>query len=311
MFVLCLDAGSPETPEDIARQGFIGDGLNRWFDKVLQFYVSANGRSGQITEHGMIDGTTPARLLEWIVTALDDYSPGSVTAQNQLNGDISPRIELEEIVLRTTPEIESHINVLRKRFHDNTLKATYVREQLDEFGTDLLLQSRVSIKGVIDLTFQLALRLFFGRNVPSWEPMSAAHFHMGRADALQRATPAVNAFCDAAAEAYQRQDQSSGTKARLVALIPAATKQMHAGMQTMLDGRSFTRIFEVLSYLWPSNASTPKPRFLDELVFFGRPNPPVFAQSLAIEMDSYAIDVVHLFPDPNGFWSLLVPEKNG
>lgn len=42
MFVLCLDDGCPETPEERARQGYIGDGSNRWFDKVLQFTVSEN-----------------------------------------------------------------------------------------------------------------------------------------------------------------------------------------------------------------------------------------------------------------------------
>ena len=34
MFVMCLDSGRPETPEEIARQGYIGDGANRWFDNL-------------------------------------------------------------------------------------------------------------------------------------------------------------------------------------------------------------------------------------------------------------------------------------
>lgn len=309
MFVLCLDAGSPDTPEQIARQGYIGDGSNRWFDKVLQFYVSGNGRSGQITEHGIIDGTTPARLLEWTATGMEDYSAEFTTRNGQLNGGRSSRIELEEVVLQTTPEIESHINVLRKRFQQTTSVSTYVREQLDEFGTDFLVQSRAPVKGVIDLTFQLAVRLFFGQNMLSWEPMSAAHFHTGRSDAMQRATPAVNAFCDAAAEVYQGQDQSDNT-VQLRALLSAATKQMNAGMQTMLNGRSYLRVFEVLSYLWPTNASTPKPRFLSEHVFFGRPYPPIYAQSNALDSDIIIDDFVHLMPDSDGFWSILVPEKN-
>jgi hypothetical protein len=297
MFVLCLDAGSPETPQEIARQGYIGDGANRWFDKVLQFYVSANGRSGQITEHGIVDGTTPARLIEWISKGMKSYSAES-------NGHVNVEgIELEEVVLQTTPEIESQMDTLRKTFLRNTSASTYVREYLEEFGTNFLVNSRAPVKGVIDLTFQLAVRLFFGKNMLSWEPMSASHFHTGRADAMQRASPSVNKFCDAAAD-------QSVNKAQLKALLLAATRQMNVGMQTMLNGRSYLRVFEVLSYLWPSEGSTPKPRFLSEMIFFGRPYPPLFWQSNAVDSDIVVEDFVQLMPDGNGFWSIIAPGKN-
>ncbi len=313
MFVLCLDDGCPETPEERVRQGYIGDGSNRWFDKVLQFYVSANGRSGSITEHGVIDGTTSARLFEWMVTAIDEYLPSSSIDHDQLNGSLSSRIELDEVVLQTTPEIESHIKVLRSRFLEYTSPATrtYVREHLTEFGTDFLVQGKVSIKGVVDITFQLALRLFFGRNIPSWEPTSAAHYHTGRSDAVQKATPAVVTFCDAATEAYQDRDQSQhGKTARLAALLSPATKQMHADMQTMLNGRSYMRVFEVLSWLWPSNAGTPKPRFLSEHLFFGKPFPTIFAQSNGLDTEMVVDDFATLLPDTEGFWTIMWPEKS-
>ena len=311
MFVLCLDDGCPETPEENARQGYIGDGSNRWFDKVLQFYVSANGRSGSITEHGIIDGTTPARLLEWMVTAIDEYMPSS--NQDQLNGRLTSRTELAEVILQTTPEIEGHISVLRNRFLEYTSPAnrTYVREHLTEFGTDFLVQGKVSIKAVVDITFQLALRLFFGRNIPSWEPTSAAHYHTGRSDAVQKATPTVVTFCDAAAKAYQDQDQSQpGQTARLAALLSPATKQMHADMLTMLNGRSYMRVFEVLSWLWPSDAGTPKPRFLSEHIFFGKPFPTIFAQSNGLDTEMVVEDFATLLPDAEGFWTIIWPEKS-
>ena len=313
MFVLCLDDGCPETPEEKARQGYIGDGSNRWFDKVLQVYVSANGRSGSITEHGIIDGTTPARLLEWMVTAIDEYLPSSSIEHEQPNGSLSPRIELDEVVLQTTPEIHSHINVLRDRFLEYTspVTRTYVREHLTEFGTDFLVQNKVSIKGVVDITFQLALRLFFGRNIPSWEPTSTAHYHTGRSDAVQKASPAVVTFCDAVAEVYQDQDQGQhGKTARLAALLSPATKQMQADMQTMLNGRSYMRVFEVLSWLWPSNTGTPKPRFLREHIFFGKPFPTIFAQSNGLDAEIVVEDFAHLLSDTEGFWTIILPEKS-
>jgi hypothetical protein len=328
MFVLCLDNGSPETPEERARQGYLGDGFNRWFDKVLQFYVHANGRSGFITEHGAIDGTTPARLQELIGKAIEEQSTRG--KRDMLNGDHKlDDIVLKEAVLQTTPEIESHMRVLRRRYLEYTSPkaTTYVQEHLDEFGTDFLMRRRAAVKGVIDLTFQLALRLFFGRTLPAWEPVSAAHYHTGRSDGVQRATPAVATFCDAVVATYQddsklhqqqspdndvpsallprqndRQQQPLGT------LLTAATKQMHAGMRDMLNGRSYLRVMELLNWLWPADA--PKPRFLSEHIFFGRPFPPVFVQSNAVEAGMPIEDLVHVMPSPEGLWAIMLPEEN-
>lgn len=297
MFVLCLDSGSPETPEEIARHGYIGDGTNRWFDKVLQFYVSANGRSGMLTEHGILDGTTATRLLDWISNDMDAYRSGS----NGQSASAS-KIELEEVTLQMPADIREHTAALREKYEQATSKSTYVREQLGEFGTDLLLQSRVPVKGVIDLTFQLAIRLFFGQNMISWEPTSGTLFHAGRPDAMQRATPAVNAFCDAAA------DPDAVDSSQLRALLLEAAKSINAGMRTQLLGRGSQRLFEVLSYSWPADVA--KPEFLSEMIFFGRPSPPIFAQTNSLEGKMTVGDFVHLMPDTDGFWSFISPEKN-
>ncbi|RBR23821.1 uncharacterized protein FIESC28_03437 [Fusarium coffeatum] len=300
MFALCLDSGSPETPEDIARHGYIGDGVNRWFDKVLQVYVSANGRSGMLTEHGILDGTTITRLLDWISNRMDTYTPQS---DAQLDGSRSFQVELEQVVLQMTPELEAHASALHEKYKQATSKSTYVREQLSEFGTDFLIRSRVPVKGVIDVTFQLAIRLFFGRNMLSWEPTSGTVFHAGRPDAMQRATPAVNAFCDAAANLAENKDT-----VRLRGLLLEATKSINAGMKSQLLGRGSQRLFEVLSYSWPANE--PKPSFLSDMVFFGRPSPPIFAQTNSLEGKMTVDDFVHLMQDTDGFWSFISPDKN-
>lgn len=308
MFVLCLDDGSPETPQQRAQQGYIGDGSNRWFDKVLQFYVSANGRSGLIMEHGSLDGTTSARLLETIGNAIE----GSNAPQDHQIGLIVTSSQLNEIVLETTPEINNHINLLRGRFLEYTSPKTitYVLERLDEFGTDFLMRHKVPVKGLIDLTFQLALRLFFGRSLPSWEPSSAAHFHKGRSDGVQRATPAVAAFCEAVSTIYADQDHHDKVD-QLETLLSIATKQMNAAMRDMLNGRSYLRVMELLSWKWPSSdkGPIPKPHFLSEHIFFGRPFPPVFAQTNAIEGDMLVEDFVHVMPSPEGLWAILLPDK--
>ncbi|KAF4999890.1 hypothetical protein FGRMN_2128 [Fusarium graminum] len=147
-----------------------------------------------------------------------------------------------------TPDIEQHVATLRQQHEQATSKSTYVREHLGEVGTDFL---------VIDLTFQLAIRLFFGQNMISWEPTTGTLFHAGCPDAMQRATSAVNALC------------------------------------------------EVLSYSWA--VGVPKPEFLSDMVFFGRPSPPIFAQTNSFGVKMTVNDLVHLMSDTKSHIPL---EKN-
>lgn len=174
--VLCLDDGSPNTPEEIARQAFMGDGFNRWFDKVLQFVVSANGRSGLIYEHSGIDGLTYILLLQWIDIAIHKFSPspnGTNTASETSNSE--SEIDLKELILTTTPTINHRITVLKDSYATCTAGMFYIRDTFTEFGTSFLLHHNLPAKQVVDLTFQLAIRLFFGHNVHSFEAFSIAY----------------------------------------------------------------------------------------------------------------------------------------
>ncbi|KAM7221172.1 hypothetical protein V8F06_003347 [Rhypophila decipiens] len=316
MFVLCLDSGSPVTPQEIARQGYIGDGSNRWFDKVLQFYVSSNGLSGQITEHAIVDGNTPARLVEFVVGGIVSYTfPPRTRSEESTAATVYEAVPALEL----TPEIETQITLLRTKFVDMTSRSTYVRETLPELGVEYLMRSGAPVKGVIDLTWQLAVRLFFGpdKSKSSWEPMSMGHFHAGRSDALQRGTPAVVQFCDAVA-AFADQSDKLGPeqKEELRALLSQATKSLSSEMANMLNtGRSYLRTFEVLSYLWPKDKVAEKPRFLSEMTFFGRGDfAPIWSQTNAFDLEGRGTpvdDFVHLVADTDGFWSILAPEKEG
>lgn len=249
LFVLSLDDGSPETSEERARDGYVGDGANRWFDKTLQLFVSGNGRSGLIIEHGADDGINPARLSERIAKAIDDYSDGDAAPHGLVNGDgpTDSNIHLEEVVLETTSEDKTHIELLRGRFLENTSRGSYAVENLTEFGIDFLLQANMPVKQIVDLTFQLGVHLLVGRNLPTWESVSVAHFHKGRTEVIQRAPPAVAAFCAAAAESSTA---SGSSNPELIALLQTATKQMHADVQGALGGqRSHVRYLELLNWL--------------------------------------------------------------
>jgi len=63
-----------------------------------------------------------------------------------------------------------------------------------------------------------------------------------------------------------------------------------------------------LNWLWPSESGIPKPRFLSESLFIGKPS--IFAQSNALEAEMVIDDFVSLLPNSDGFWAILMPEKS-
>ncbi|KAL9629224.1 MAG: hypothetical protein Q9164_006970, partial [Protoblastenia rupestris] len=70
----------------------------------------------------------------------------------------------------------------------SALGKTFLRVHKCPFGT------------VYQLVIQLACRLYYGHNPPSWETISVARFHNGRVDWIQAVSPVVNEFCTAAAD---------------------------------------------------------------------------------------------------------------
>ncbi|KAG6354287.1 hypothetical protein INS49_004892 [Diaporthe citri] len=306
LFVLSLDDGCLETSEERARDGYVGDGANRWFDKTLQYFVSGNGRSGLITEH---EAFNPAHLSEMIAKAIDDYSDGEATPHSLVNGNgpAISNVNLEKVVLETTSGDKTHIELLRVRFLENTSRGAYAVENLTEFGIDFLLQANMPVKQIVDLTFQLGVHLLVGRNLPTWESVSVAHFHKGRNEVIQRAPPAVAAFCAAAAESSTA---SGSNNPELMSLLQTAIKQMHADVQGALRGqRSHVRYLELLNWLWPSDTGVPKPQLLSAELFNGSPY--IHAQVNALETEMVIDDFVKFFHgNLDGFWSIMTPRKD-
>lgn len=74
LFVVCLDADTPVTTEEKSRSYWHGSGLNRFFDKSLQFIIHDNGKMGFCGEHSMMDATPTNRLCEFICEHLSNLS---------------------------------------------------------------------------------------------------------------------------------------------------------------------------------------------------------------------------------------------
>ncbi|KAI0429925.1 beta-ketoacyl synthase domain-containing protein [Xylaria sp. FL1042] len=232
-FVVCLDHGAPETNQERIEQGIAGDGFNRWFDKTMQFVVYANGRSAHISDHTMIDGTTPLRLTEFIHDAIISHRPGVLPT------DKHPKALPEHFPLQTFSAVNDYIHQVRKRYRQITLTRGYRYMKTTSLSQNLATGTGFSSKNLLDFALQLAARMHFGYNPATWEPISVQHFHRGRPDPRQPVSNSVVKFCEAALD----EDVALAEKRRLLA---EAAIEWDAATKRTQDGSGFLRRTEAL-----------------------------------------------------------------
>lgn len=243
-FVVCLDQGAPDTNEERIAQGIAGDGFNRWFDKTMQFVVYANGRSAHISDHTMIDGTTPLRLTEFIHDAIISYRP--------VGAGTKPAAALpEHFPLQTFAAVDDYMNQVRKRYRQITSTRGYRYIKTTALSQSLAAGTGFSSKNCLDFTLQLAARMHFGYNPAAWEPISVQHFHRGRPDPRQPVSSSVVTFCEAAL------DDSVPVAEKRRLLADAATEWDAATRRTQ-DGSGFLRRTEALLGILAKLAPAPE-----------------------------------------------------
>jgi hypothetical protein len=292
--VVCLDDGSPETNEEHVRQAYLGSGANRWMDKCTQFIVTSNGKSSFILEHGAIDGMTANRLSERIHGEIQSYEPGHT---NGLVEDTTEVVQLEEHKFETTPEIDAHMQALRERYTSAASRIGYHRHTMTVFGIDKLMSCAVPVKSAVDATMQLAIRLHYGYNTPSWEGVSMSHYHKGRTDMMQVATREVSEFCSMALNEAVPLAERRASLLRL-------SRSMTAGMQRCQSTGTHLRLFELLKVLWPKDA--PMAELFAKNMYWRKPY--VIANHAPV--DSPVCDSVWGIQDPKSVWIMTTPSSD-
>lgn len=292
-FVVCLDLGEPETNEERVKQGYFGDGFNRWFDKSTQFIVAANGRSAQLTEHSMVDGLTILRLTERIHDAIQTHtsemsalSNGATAIMNGTSqstdvtrvadGNRTPRpLKISRFTLETTLEIDAKIVKLRETYLQTTAAQQYARHCVSSLGIATALGSGLTAKSVADAAIQLANYFHYGGNgkLPgSWEPVSTQHFHKGRPELVQVVTDELLRFCTAAAACGDLDLSSPQSKRKLSEAKQLLRKAMDVWEHDVREagqGRGFLRLWDTLQGMLPADLpAEDRPALFKDPVFF-------------------------------------------
>ena len=210
-FVICLDDGSPTTPTERCNQFLLGDPSNRWSDKSLQFVVCANGVSGYICEHSMLDAASLKQINNFVTQAI--FGPLSEmhhNANGYMNGDAGPETssvsydsikDFENLFQRysfiTNKVVDSHITRVQEHFRMSHVPAEFFHFRLPSVNLDFLNIHKIPSKTGCQLVIQLASLLYFGQQHPSWETLTMMPFHNGRLDWIQVVSPTMFQFCKA------------------------------------------------------------------------------------------------------------------
>ncbi|PKX94848.1 choline/carnitine O-acyltransferase [Aspergillus novofumigatus IBT 16806] len=227
VIVMCLDGNSPVTREERVRSGYLGDSFNRWHDKTLQLLVTVNSKSGTIFEHSMIDFMTTSQISRRLQGAIDTLDPENANTGQNGRVAVGPA-SLEEIPLvATTAEIEALMAMLRDKYAATTGAKIYTPHLVPSFGKAVLLAHSAPIKATVDLTIQLANRLYFGYLPASWETVSTAHFHLGRPEIVQMVLKSVVDFCDAALDSSIVKGGEGRNYFRLMDVLEVMSHEAH------------------------------------------------------------------------------------
>lgn len=212
-FVVCLDDESPDSATQRCNQFLLGSPSNRWSDKTLQFVVCKNGVSAYICEHSMLDASSTKQLNASVTKAILAHIPGkthqyngsmndgSLLGHNRSVDDTATGIGemVKELHFKTNQAISDQIDRIQMHFKTTHTPIEFAHFYLSTFGNTFIRTRKMPPKTGYQLVIQLASLLYFGQQYPSWETITKMLFKKGRLDWMQVVSPAMLAFCKAAA----------------------------------------------------------------------------------------------------------------
>jgi hypothetical protein len=134
-----------------------------------------------------------------ITQAILEHQPEAASRNGvHVNGISARSGPVEECAFVINGFLESHIGRVNELFRMAHTPAEFSHFQLSHLGSRFLRRHGVPPKAGYQLTIQLASRLYYGQQHPSWEVLTLMPFHKGRLDWMQVVSPAMAEFCQAA-----------------------------------------------------------------------------------------------------------------
>ena len=190
-FVICLDEEFPSTSEERAHQFWHGNGTNRYSDKPLQFIVTP-GNSGFNGEHSRLDGSPTIRLNKHVNKRLLEFTEDKFFKPEISNSGLLLPTKLP---IHLSNEVLATIDRAKTRFDRAVADCQLQVLHYDGFGETFLRKMGCHPSTVLQMVFQLATYRFYGKSIPSFEPVGNFRFKQGRYDAVRSLSKETALFC--------------------------------------------------------------------------------------------------------------------
>jgi carnitine O-acetyltransferase len=161
--MVCLDHDCPNDEGvagagERARQMWHGDGVNRFYDKTLQFVVTPDGHAGFLGEHALADGAPTSRLCSDVASHARS-SLGSLT-ESSLALLSAAESGVHEVVWEGLEQMEDAVAAAKGAFDEEAAGHQTARVAVP-IGSDAIKKLAVGP----DAFCQLALQVSFARSL--------------------------------------------------------------------------------------------------------------------------------------------------
>ncbi|XP_050052768.1 carnitine O-acetyltransferase-like isoform X2 [Dermacentor andersoni] len=197
ILVLCLDEAAGEKEPWEVRcplHMLVGGGNaqcagNRWYDKIAQVIVSAEGDAGIVMEHAPIDGTVVVPLMDYCYTYMKK------TSKHKLDPPTCPGDKPLKLEFNLSQESLHDIAVAKTKMEELARDVDVIDHRFEEYGKDFVKSCRMSPDSFIQMAFQLSFFRLHGHSPATYESASTRMFLLGRTEAIRSQSKESDQFC--------------------------------------------------------------------------------------------------------------------
>ncbi|KAF2670067.1 hypothetical protein BT63DRAFT_228744 [Microthyrium microscopicum] len=229
-FILCLDNETPKTLEEEAAQVWYGKGLNRFFDKPVQFTVNDNGHTGYIGEHSASDGGPSLRLNDYVQEFIRKAKNQPIRNTAGLE---AYRLQVDSLQFPATTELSEIVTKARAQFDKTISTEDMVSISCEGFGDIALSSKKTNSNTFVQVVLNLAAYRMYGELKPNYEPVALTSFNDGRWTSCSMVIEEVLKFCQLA-------DDPTADQAARKAAFDAALIAHGKNVTTAADGTENT-----------------------------------------------------------------------
>ncbi|XP_063693122.1 carnitine O-palmitoyltransferase 2, mitochondrial-like isoform X2 [Bolinopsis microptera] len=177
IFVLCLDDLKTQNSGEVLKNGLVGEGHNRWFDKSFSLVVTQDGKAGVNWEHSWGDGVTIMHMINNVHT---DYL--RQVPVKSAGSEAIPVVRVDPVY---SDSILGQLEKAKSQYEASNSGSKVVDFNFGGFGKSAIKKFGMSPDSVSQLIFQMGYWRTHGECVGTYESGSTAHYRSGRTETIR------------------------------------------------------------------------------------------------------------------------------